>query len=100
MIGIARWNLVDCAAEMLVHGGRGAADNRVLAWRVSVKAPDCTTLDDGLTRTNEKPDDRTSEAVRLLRYGKYGDKICPLLTQETRIARKKRRKYENSVTRG
>ncbi len=91
MIGIARWNLVDCAAEMFVHGGRGTADSVSDFWpgEFLVDAPDYTTLDDGLTRTNEKPDDRTSEAVRLLRYGKYGDKICPLISTRNPNSKKK-----------
>ncbi len=44
-------------------------------------------------RTNEKPDDRTSEAAKLLRYGKYGDKICALISTKNSNSKKKKRPF-------
>jgi hypothetical protein len=48
--------------------------------------------------TKEKPDDRTSEAARLLAKEKYGDKVCPYITQCLGIARKKLRVIQEVVS--
>ncbi len=89
-------NLVDCTAEVLVHGGRGAADSVSEFWpgEFLVNAPDFTTLamasrvqTKSLTTGHRKPSGFSDMESMVIRF-------APLLAQETRIARKKRRKYE------